>query len=244
MSNNYYEVIIDKIRDLISKEDYSEADALIKEELSMPYVPRDVLEELEKLSSEIRGNLIDEKPETLLKPEQIMEYLLGDSESAFAALDTLKRGNIRNCLEPVQEYLLIEEGDDLMKALLLELCSLQQVTVPLKVLKNGRLNEYIPAELDSVMANPETLEIIQILRQYLENENPSFLEQCLQVLVQHAYDIYPESYPENSQNTACSIIKYVFTAYDEPEEFSEFCVEHGIDEKAVADLDCLCCKES
>ncbi len=236
MSNNYYDEILAQIRQAVREEDYQEAARLLEQELSMPYIPSGTLKELEQLADEVRPHLVREKAATLLKPGEVLDYLTKDTESAFAALDTLRNGNIRNYLEAIQVYLMMEKGDNLLKALLLELCVLQQVTVPLKIVRNGEEREYVPSELQPVMKDEMIPATVGYLKEMLENDNPSFLEQCVQVLVQYAYSIYPDKSPLTARQLSLAIVKYVYNAYGEPEEFEAFCRKQGADPSAVGEL--------
>ena len=236
MSENYYDEILAEIRKFTTEENWEEAARLLEQELSMPYVPSGVLRELEQLSDTVKSHLVKEKPNTLIKPDELLEYLTSDTESAFAALETLRNGNIRRYYDPIQKYLLLEKGDNLLKALLLELCALQQVSVPLFVKRNGKMEEYTPSELKPVMESEILPETVDLLRDYLENDNPSFLEQCLQVLVQYLYSIYPEKAELTARELALAIIKYVFRAYGDDEGFEDFCKRKEIEEKGVKEI--------
>ena len=236
LSENYYDEILAEIRRFTGEENWEEAARLLEEELSMPYIPSGLLKELEQLNDTVRSHLVKEKPSTLISPDELLEYLTRDTESAFAALETLRNGNIRRYCDPIQEYLLLEKGDNLLKALLLELCALQQVSVPLFVKRNGRMEEYIPSELKSVRKSEILPETVEVLKEFLENDNPSFLEQCLQVLVQYLYSIYPEKSALTARQMALAIIKYVFKAYGDDEGFTDFCRRKEIEEKGVREI--------
>ena len=51
---NYYNEIIDEIKNAIDQGEIEEADYLLKKELSMPYIPQDVETELYKLKKILR----------------------------------------------------------------------------------------------------------------------------------------------------------------------------------------------
>lgn len=51
---NYYNEIIEEIKNAIKKGEIEEADYLLKKELSMPYIPQDVETELYKLKKILR----------------------------------------------------------------------------------------------------------------------------------------------------------------------------------------------
>ena len=53
MSENYYEQLLNKLEKDFLEEKYDEAKTLIDEELKMPFVPKDVLEKLEKYQEQL-----------------------------------------------------------------------------------------------------------------------------------------------------------------------------------------------
>ena len=53
MHNRYYSSVITKINALIEQQKFSEAQGLITEELNAPYVPFDVIEQLQELQIRI-----------------------------------------------------------------------------------------------------------------------------------------------------------------------------------------------
>ena len=61
MTINYYQTIVNHIEKLIESNDFIGASKIIEEELSMPYVPKDVLMKLRQLHELCKFNLSEER---------------------------------------------------------------------------------------------------------------------------------------------------------------------------------------
>ncbi|HPW53636.1 MAG TPA: DUF3196 family protein, partial [Erysipelotrichaceae bacterium] len=61
MAVNYYQTIVNHIEKLIKNKDFIRANRIIEEELSMLYVPQDVLIKLQQLNEVCKFNLAEEK---------------------------------------------------------------------------------------------------------------------------------------------------------------------------------------
>ena len=95
MTINYYQTIVNHIEKLIESNDFVSANKLIEEELSMPYVPQDVLMKLQQLHDICKFNLSDEKKSELLSPEEVYQCLKLGNKKAYKALETLSMANIK-----------------------------------------------------------------------------------------------------------------------------------------------------
>ncbi len=235
MADNYYAEILERIHNAMDRQAWQKASELLKQELSMPYVPSDVLKELEKLKKEVDPYLIKERVNILLTPEEVGTYLRKDSDSAYQALNTLNRSNIRNYLDVIQEYLLDEAGDRMMVSLLLQLCQKQGIRTPLSYRDGKEIRTVVPDELRDVTDDEGLRRTWQQLTEMFENENPSFMKLCHQVLLQHAYQKYPQSL-ENEENLAYRVAAYVFRAYGDEEGLREFAERHDLTAEMIEEL--------
>ena len=235
MADNYYAEILERIHNAMDRQAWQKASELLKQELSMPYVPSDVLKELEKLKKEVDPYLIKERVNILLTPEEVGTYLRKDSESAYKALNTLNSGNIRNYLDVIQKYLLDEAGDRMMVSLLLQLCHKQGIRTPLSYRDGNEIRRAVPDELKDVTDDEGLRRTWQQLTDMFESENPSFMKLCHQVLLQHAYLVYPQTL-ENDENLPYRIAAYVFRAYGDEEGLKVFSQKHHLTEEMTADL--------
>ncbi|MBR0385653.1 MAG: DUF3196 family protein [Erysipelotrichaceae bacterium] len=236
MPDNYYQRIISEIEKAISEQDYGRAEQLLKEEMRMPYIPSDVQKKLEKLQKELSAATVKERQLPLLDDAQLAEKLRGSEEERYLALDSLARSNIRAHLKVIQDYLADDDADRLMVSLLLEQCMLQQVANPLTYRENGQTITVIPAQLRA----PLDYEILQQswkhLAELFENHNPSFLQQCQQVLVQYGYRHYPSAYEEGYLNLTYGVVRYVFRAYGDEEGWKRFAGQFAVNIDDIKEL--------
>ncbi|MBQ2657341.1 MAG: DUF3196 family protein [Erysipelotrichaceae bacterium] len=99
---NYYDELIEKIENLLKKEDYENAKSLIDDELKVAYVPRDVEEKLIQYQKIVKQNTLKNK---FLSDEQIEEYLKLDENHQLLAVDELGRKNLRDYYDLCNRYL-------------------------------------------------------------------------------------------------------------------------------------------
>jgi hypothetical protein len=113
-NNNFYEELKQDIDSHISKNDYAAALKLIEEELSMPYVPRDVEDFLRDKYSEIRSHISQE--EKRINIDKIFDILEQDIKSVdkFDLSMTLAEYNLAKYEEDIKKLLLLEE--DILQA--------------------------------------------------------------------------------------------------------------------------------
>ena len=235
---DYYAGLLQNIEDYMQKKQYAEAGRLVDEELRMPYVPAEVLKKLEEYQRILRPLLQSEKSLSLLPKDQLVEYLKSDSEKAYRALNSLREANVRNYLTEIQNYLKDEEGDRLMRSLLIQICHLQGINQQLAYLDRSELKTVNPAQIGDVAELAGFGQAWELLRQLLEKDSPSFLQGCHDVLIQEAYRRYPETLGNDTEATVFSIIRYVYRAYGDEAGWQQFAEEHQVRENNLLEL-CL-----
>ncbi|MBR3005576.1 MAG: DUF3196 family protein, partial [Erysipelotrichaceae bacterium] len=120
---NYYDEILDRINELIEKGDKDNAVRMIKNELDMPYVPRDLEEKL----SELLRKLDDEEHERpYVSDEQIESFLFKDEQHQLLAVSALDKKNLRNEI-PLCKRFLASKGSVNAKALLIDSLIRQEI---------------------------------------------------------------------------------------------------------------------
>lgn len=236
MENDYYGSLIAEIKRLLQLENYGEAQGLIDAELRMPYVPADALQQLEELKHSVEQHFQREKILPLLNAEELRWALKGSWEEACRALDSLSRSNIRNYLEPIQEYLADESADRLLVSLLLEQCMLQQLNSPLSYYHEGQRHTVVAADLPAPLAREVLQESWKLLTDLFENHNPSFLKQCQQVLIQYAYLQFPQDIEDDYLTLSYRVIRYVYRAYDDEAGWLEFAARLNLDLEQIKDI--------
>ena len=233
---NYYQELIARISEHIQRQEYQQASDLIEEELKLPYVPSDTYDRLIEFRDEIRGFLTKEPSAAFMSEQQVEAFLAAGGEKAYQAVSFLKKANIRGFLDVIQEYMLKDDADRMVVSILFDLCHRQGVNTELQYCDNGTWKKQRPAEAADVTDNELFRETAALLASRFENSNPSFLELCRQVLVQHAYLKYPEKMENSAEKLTDQIVRYVFEAIRDAEGWQRYISEYGIDEKAIGQL--------
>ena len=233
---NYYRELIAEIEKLISSQEYEKASRVIEEELKMPYVPMDTYDRLVDLRQQVRGYLTKEPAERFLSRQQVLDNLEAGGEKAYKAVSFLKKANIREYLDAIQDYMLTEDADRMIVSVLFDLCHRQGISTELQYSDRGIRKRVRPSEAGDVTDNEIFAETVELLSQRFENRNPSFLELCRQVLVQHAYLCYPEPLKNDADILTAQIVRYVSAAIQDMEGWKRYVSEYGIDENAIPEL--------
>ncbi len=236
MTINYYQTIVNHIEKLIESNDFIGASKIIEEELSMPYVPKDVLMKLQQLHELCKFNLSEEKKSEILSPEKVYEYLKHGSSKAYKALETLSIANIRNYLEVIKDLLVDNAVNRVLKSLLIEQLQIQQINRIINFTIDNQVYSIIPSKIPSPLSQTNYQVINKRLESIVES-NPSFLHQCQMILINVIYDNYPFLIKdEDVEITTYSIIAYVYKAYNDDNGLKEFLNDYQIDEKMLLDF--------
>jgi len=233
---NYYDDLILNIEQCIQLNDYKQAKKLIDEELSMPYTPKTTLDKLNQLDNQVKQLLMPEKKQTLKSEEEILNDLLSGSEKAMSALEALAISNVRNYLLIIKELLSSDKINHLLKCLILEILIDQKVEDKIDFKKENTTIQIEPSKLDKVFER-ESFNLIANKIEQITFKNPSFTKQCIMILTNVMYDLYPNDIQEKEYEKYCfSIIKYVYQAYDNLDEFNKLVELLKIDTNNLIDF--------
>ncbi len=224
--DSYYDTLIKQCETLIERQDHKEALALLEEELSMPYIPKQVEDKIIALYNECRSVL--RLSQQTAKVCDIEELLKGSLDEQFQAVEQLRSSNIRNHLHVVQEAFDTNEND-WIKAFLIEALCEQNVSETFTLQREGLEYTFIPSALTLPRENEAVCQCVEQLREWFENENPSFLSLCVETLMQEAYLRLPMDIDETEcVPLSLAVVEYVFYAYQMPEAFTAFLKEKGL----------------
>jgi len=236
MANDYYTNVIERIEQEINNGKYDNAYQMLCEELNMPYVPKEPLTKFKELEKEVYSKMNKEKELPLLPKQRVLECLYKDNESIDLALDTLSKGNIRNYVEVIEEYLMDVNANRIVVSLIIEICQKQQLNKVLSFYDQGSLKEINPANISLPLDSQKVYDIWDRIGELFENDNPSFTQICHQVLAQLAYLKYPFEIQEKVEDVVNQIVKYCFKAFGDEQGWKSYCVKQKIDEKSVIDI--------
>lgn len=216
MEKNYYEDVIEKIKDLIKFKKYSAAIELLKAELNQVYLPQDYEDEFHDLYNEAQSYILEEtdsEPVNIMSEEELLALLNGSVEQQFAAINSLEDLNLRNYLEIIQDFLLSNSLAQL-KGRMLDLCVSQNINEEFLFKSSEGIISVNPNSLQSV----DEMEFITLAFDYFNNhlyKNPSLIQICQIALVEKVYSIYPKVFLiDNLEEICTSVIDEVNEMFD------------------------------
>lgn len=233
---DYYKQMIEQVSKLMNEGDYGEAFKLLEEELAMPYIPSDSEPILVDLFNQCRSQLNASKPAKTMNLEDVESLLQGSVDEQFAAVELLRGSNIRKYLDVVSSYLK-DSPHYFVACLLIEVMIEQQIQEELLMNKDGLDVRFTPCYVEMPMDSDGVSEAVQIIRDYFEDDNPTFVQMCIEVLVKEAYLRLPFNIDsDESVPLALAISEYVFKAYGESDAFEIFIKDKELSKQRGYDL--------
>ncbi|QGS51768.1 hypothetical protein [Spiroplasma tabanidicola] len=212
MSDNYYELTKNNIRDLISESHFEEAMIIINDELSAPYIPKDFERALNRYKFEIEEILKkDSKTSSsnwsLEKVVDIMQQSL-DQEMHLVAFDNLRNLNARKILDHIKDYLNDENIKNEYKTFLLMVLIEQKLDEFLLVKKKEGIITINPAKFDLKESQDFLRNLEYRLMTLVSDKDPSLFSICRHVANTYFYNIFPDFKLE--QNNIDDIVACVY----------------------------------
>ena len=218
---NYYNEVIDEIKSAIQKGEIEEADYLLKKELSMPYIPQDVEEELRKLKKDIAFAKSDKKEMHEESLEDLLSKLAhGKAQTQLSAASALQDRNLRSCVEDIKAYL---EKDPCPEAaaLIIEALSEQEIDYEFTLRRDGVEFVFFADEVIPVSKSKGFLKALDLLQEEYQ-KNPSLFQLAKSILIHQAYLYLPLSFDEAEASFIKEqIVEEVETLLNETEENSK-----------------------
>ena len=225
---DYYDTMVDKVKNLMQEENYNEAYLILKEELNMPYIPYTHEERLQKMFLECKQELNIEKRSLKYQQEDIETLLFGSVDEACIACEILKGSNVRNYLDIIEAYLK-DAPNYLIRTLLVETLMEQDITDEIQLNYEGLMVEFKPTYVLRIQERNETKQMIQKLSDYFENDNPTFFQMCVDSLMKELYLKLPFSIDEDELDYLLyAIIEYVYRANSDEETMKHFIHEKNL----------------
>lgn len=234
--DTYYEDILKKVENLKQDEDYDACLKILEEELSMPYIPKEYEDQLVNHYNECRSVVRQNRKAKTYDEDDIADLLNGSLDEAFLAIEQLKKSNIRNHLTEIQEYLK-NEPHYLVRSFLMEAMMEQNITDEITVMIDGLEVVFTPCYIEAVMESDGVIKAIDYLREWFENEDPTFLMMCVESLVKEAYLKLPFNVDEDEALAlAVAIACYVFIASENREGMEAFLQDKDLKQYAGYEL--------
>ncbi|MEG0823879.1 MAG: DUF3196 family protein [Erysipelotrichaceae bacterium] len=219
----YYKEIINGIEKAIKDGDYKEAYGLCEDELKMPYIPKDAEDIIIRYYNECKSELDYNKSGISYSFEDIPELLKSkNAELQFMALELLKGSNIRNYLKEIEEYL-NDKPNYFLRSLIIECLIEQQVNENIHLEDEDMVYDFMPCYLEPPLESDGAILAFNLLSDWFENDNPSFLKLCVDTLIKELYLKLPQNVEEDeSISLAKAIVCYVFKANQDEEGYNSF----------------------
>jgi hypothetical protein len=229
---DYYSQFWIKIDQLLKDENPDEALRLINEELSMPYIPLADEERLRQLAKTLRKEQVKRTPSL----EECVVSIKKNNLESLAALDQLRKSNLRLLGGQIQELFDVHLHP-LIGSLLVQICVEQQLTQTFVWQKDGQRMEFIPMYLPLPWESDGYVAAHKLLRDWLENDNPSLLKMCVDVLDGEATLALPMSFSEEEgMILAGSVLKFVYLALNDVNEWRKAVIKFKIEEPQLFEI--------
>ena len=203
---NYYEDILNEIEENIDNGQFLDAERLIRNELSVSYIPRDVERNLNEYLSRIRRDSFEKRS---LSDEQIEDYLQKDEIHQLMAVDELNKKNLRNYIDTVQSYL---SGDGYLNGKVLLIDSLIRQEINCDFIYNGKT--FNPSKIIVPEKSEGFLSALELIRERFMKD-PSMMAMAEQLLYKEALMALPETLnKEEGISIADKIIVYILNAFE------------------------------
>lgn len=205
--SNYYDEILQEIKDLIDNKEYDEAYSLLRKEKSMPYIPSDVEPQLDALLKDVRFYLSDKKNNTESNLDDLLDSLKGNATEQLLACNELSKKNLRDCIPEIQEYLQSDPFSE-AAAILVENIAEQSIQEEFTWNKDGVEYTFYGDSLTPCAESIGFLKALELINSWF-NKNPDMLEMAKTLLVHEVFMFLPLSYEEEDATSL---------AYDVSEE--------------------------
>ena len=226
--DTYYEDILKKVENQIAEHNIRNAFQVLEEELSMPYIPKEYEVKLIDYYNQCRSLLRQQQSPKSYSDEDIGALLNGSLEEQFLAIEQLKKSNIRNYIEEIRSYFL-NEPHYFVRSCLMEALMEQNVSEEFTTIMDGLEITFTPCFIELPSESEGVEQAIQYLREWFENENPTFLMMCVDSLMKEAYLRLPFTIEaEDAFDFAVDIACYVYKANEDREGLLGFLDEKGL----------------
>jgi tetratricopeptide (TPR) repeat protein len=181
---------------LVQRHEYKEVVSQIKRLLQDHKIPFDKLEHFQRLlqlSEKMLEDQIEikeiEKKDIRKKSIDFFQYHDPQEQMMLAA--ELNSLNIQPYLADIKKYLRSDKGDPFFKTLILNVLKEQNYDHPIEIEKFSKEITIIPAIISNLMENEQLEEIIEEVRDKIEDEDPTLYKNIRSLIERHFFLLYP-----------------------------------------------------
>ena len=208
---SYYDEVLNEIRCSIAEGNREEAAFLLKRELSMPYIPSEIEEQLHALQKDLRYQSAEQKEKGELSTEALLRRLKGKPESQLRAVSALCDRNLRSVTEELRDWLSKDPQPE-AASLLIDALAEQEVGEEFTLVRNGIEYSFYGDAVTPVAGSGGFREALRLIGSWL-SKDPSLAEMARSLLVQRCYLALPLSYEaEEGAELAKSCISEVLNS--------------------------------
>lgn len=244
-SNKFYDIMIIYLNSLINIGEKEKALKLVKEELSMPYIPMNFEDRFLKIYKEV-AYIEKEGREFNLSREKIEEILCveEDKNLIILAIVELCKLNIRDFFYCISEFFK-RNVKNVYKVMLVDAMRGQGVSNEFSLINKGKEYKVIPSFCENVLESKPYISISKLLEDKIGNKDINICSNASENLMLYLSDIYPNNIEEKEYETiACALQYYSSKMYDESLSIEYFASLYGISEEKcnlyVKDLESAC----
>jgi len=235
---------------LVQLHEYEEIVATIEVLLEEHRIPAKKLEHFSKMldfsrrmaltSRQEEAEKHSEEKKVANKHQKLNLYAMQNSNELVHVISQLHHQNIRPYIEEIQQYLMDKNGSSFLKTLLLNLLKEQEYDKEVVIHKLNRQLTVRPNELEEISVSAQRAEILLLLTEKLEQEDPVLLESSKGLLEQQLFSLYPFQLEGYSNATWAAGYHYVIKSYFEPEtKIEEYVVMYGVHKKDLTEAICF-----
>jgi hypothetical protein len=244
-SNKFYDIMIVYLNSLINIGEKEKALKLVKEELSMPYIPMNFEDKFLEIYKEI-AYIEKEGREYNLSRDKIEEILCveDDKNLIILAIVELCKLNIRDFFGCIREFFK-RDVKNVYKVMLVDAMRGQGVNDEFLLVNKGNEYKVVPSFCENVLESNAYVDIRKIIENKIGTKEINTCSSALENLMLYLSDIYPVNVDESDYETiACALHYYVSKMYDESLEMQYFSSIYGVNESKCAsylkDLESAC----
>jgi tetratricopeptide (TPR) repeat protein len=172
------------------------------------------------------------------KPEEFNLFAMQDPKEQMLLVAKLANQNIRPYIHDIKAYLISEAGHPFLKTMLLNVLKEQEYDKQVEVLKLNKSMIVIPADLPDIQSQVKQIQIISILRDILESDDPVLFENIKSLVERQFFLTFPyELEPGNSMAWAAAYhfiaLEYHGMSVDYFKLTAQYMTSNGDFEKAL-----------
>lgn len=207
---HYYDELFENLDLFIRNKEYKKAKELLDNELSMPYIPSNVLEKLKEYYELIPKETV----KFSLNDDELIEYLKGNEEKQLIAVACLNKKNLRDYIDICNEYLK-SNGFINAKVLLIDSLIKQDIGDDIYYVNDGVEYTFIPKFIMSIEESDGFITAIKRLNDLFMKE-PSMLEIAKSLVYKECLLSLPINLDDTEgEQLAINVYEYVKNAFGE-----------------------------